>query len=175
MAEHDGGASNVGGVEAGLVTPDGSSPSSPGVTPHVARATYLPPAKSYRPKSDTDLQLQHLRRIEDGLFERSARVLDGALRAMEVDVDATEPPKEWVEEMGEKGAREALKAARDIQVPPAARPGYIALAQSTLAGISKSREGRSLAGAKPLNVNIVVAVSPSVMPELVVEDVSDDQ
>lgn len=134
---------------------------------------YVPPGgRLYRPKTGPDRAAERLRRIEDEMFERAATVVSGALRASEIEGDETEPPAEWVEELGsEKAARIALRAAKDIRLPPSARPGHIDLAKHVMVGIAAARSKRQGEVRPGLQVNVVVAVSEASYPELEVEEV----
>lgn len=128
----------------------------------------FPPEKP--PLRDTSLAQRRadgIREIEDKLYTESLAVIASALKADEIDGDETEPPAEWVEEMGVKAAKKAHRTARDIRLPASVRPGHIDLAQKLVAGISKAREARPAGGQPSLQVNIVVGEAQRHYAEIV--------
>lgn len=129
----------------------------------------IQPGALYKPKAASEVQLDKLRQIEDRLYEKASVTINNALRADEIDGGEVGPPMEWVQQLGAEEAMKAWRTAVDIRKPPASRPGHIDLARSLLVGISRSRETRAQTSAPPLQVQVIVAVSPQIYPELEVE------
>lgn len=129
----------------------------------------FPPEKVPLPR-DTSLAQRRadgIREIEDKLYTESLNVIANALKADEIDGDETEPPAEWVEEMGAKAAKKAHRTARDIRLPASVRPGHIDLAQKLVAGIAKAREGRAVSDRPALQVNVIVGEAQRAYAEVI--------
>lgn len=81
--------------------------------------------------------------MERHLLQRSQAIMEACGSFSEVVTDAgevmTEPPEEWLEAFGERGARERLKIARMAMLPNAKAPFALHAAQKIVTGFIKSR------------------------------------
>lgn len=127
------------------------------------------------PKDD-DLEA-HVRDIEQRLFDRSAEILEGALRFYEIDEPAEDvidaPPKEWIDAYGEDAARKKFRLARYAQRSTRDSPVGTHYARDLFLGILNVRAKRDEA-ARPQSLNVALTQinisAPPSYPELVVVD-----
>jgi hypothetical protein len=127
-------------------------------------AVTIPPRK---PQATSALAI---RAVEDEIYVESVTTVRDALRFNEIDHEWTEPPVEWVAELGEHEAKKRFRLARYGCMPGKDVPFGLKLAQDTLVGIAKARATEK-AGPKTLNMIYVKISAP--MPEF--EEVEVDQ
>lgn len=105
-------------------------------------------------------QFDRLRALEDNILSRGLTCLDDVARWADIDPTASEPPPEWVEELG--GDKVAL--ARRLRVAKAAwmsakeAPVAIKVAQSVVVGIAKARATEK--GGTTMNLQQVIFNAP---------------
>lgn len=88
-----------------------------------------------------EAEARELQRIENSILEKSLKILDGVVSFNEVAFDATEPPEEWVLEMGEQEALERFRVVKAGQMPEKAAPIGVKVAMRTALGIQALRQG----------------------------------
>lgn len=86
-----------------------------------------------------DEKAKDLQSVEDKLFDRSAEILEGALRFTEVNPEETEPPAEWIHEYGYAKAKRVLQSARTAWMSAKNAPVGIKVAESIARGVMKAR------------------------------------
>jgi hypothetical protein len=86
-----------------------------------------------------DEKTKDLQSIEDKLFDRSAEILEGALRFTEVNPTDTEPPAEWINEFGYTKAKRMLQSATTAWMSAKNAPVGIKVAESIARGVMKAR------------------------------------
>ncbi len=101
-----------------------------------------------------------LDQLTDELLEESLGTIHGALQFAKIDPEATEPPPEWVERLGEQKAKEQLVLARYGLMKSADAPVGLKLATQVATGILKSRGERKAPSS--LNVQFVNFQFPQV-------------
>jgi hypothetical protein len=99
-------------------------------------------------------RLSRIRDLEDDILERSCRVVDAGMAWGEVEFNQPEPPREWVEQYGEKAARDRLNIAKAAWMPQSQAPVGLKLAAQVLVGIAKARGLRVAQTNNQLNVQI---------------------
>lgn len=95
-----------------------------------------------------------LRKMEDQIYEESAEIMRGVMRAHKVADELTETPPEWIAEHGKEKADEMFRLARYGKMSRKDAPVSLFLAQGTLSSIVKARSTEK-AGARVLNVTMV--------------------
>jgi len=116
---------------------------------------------------------EHALKIEEELLNKSAEILMGSLRFYEVDADEQKPPKEWIDEHGEKRATELFRIAKYAQRSTKDSPVGSHFARDLFLGILGVRAKRQEAiSQRPLNVAItqINISAPPKYPELEVID-----
>lgn len=99
-------------------------------------------------------QVERLREMQDDIFERALRVVDGATRFAEIAPDATEPPAEWIYELGKEQAMVRFRAAQAGWMNVKTSPVGIKVATTMASSILKARALENT-GSKTLNVQVV--------------------
>jgi hypothetical protein len=100
-------------------------------------------------------RLARMLELEDEIYQTAAGVLKAHLDFHLVTPDQVDPPPEWVEELGEKAARQRLAVAKSGWMPPSLAPAAIKTAGLTFAGISRARRQQAGAlGPATLNVQL---------------------
>jgi hypothetical protein len=94
-----------------------------------------------------------LRTVQDDLFAESMRVTRDMLAFREIAPDATEPPIEWIAELGEKEARKRFNVARAAWLPGNAAPIGFKHATTMAVGIIRAKATEKSA---PQNLNVMV-------------------
>lgn len=116
-------------------------------------------------KTEATRVREELARLEDVILEKaSTAVLDG-LMYTELAFDAEEPPKEWVDELGQKRAWDRFRAARANQMNNKEAPVGAKHAVLVHAGITKARSAEK---GRPISLNVgkvYMTVAPPVFPE----------
>lgn len=113
-------------------------------------------------------KVEELRALEDGILERSMRVVEASVRFYEIAPGAEEVPKEWVEELGEKAATERFRIMQASWMSAKDAPVGLGNARSTMLGIQKVREA-SKVPSPTLNVQLVAHFAAPVYEVLEVE------
>ncbi len=108
---------------------------------------------------------------EDRVFERSLQIVDDMTYWADVDLDAEEPPEEWVRELGIAGARRRLRVARASCMSLKDAPIGISAAKGIVSSLAKARAVRDAGrGGLSLNVTAIFPTQVTVYEELVVRD-----
>lgn len=108
-----------------------------------------------------------LAQIEDRLLTKSARIVQSALSASELDDDAVGPPGDWVTKWGEKEARRRFRIAMDARRNSKNAPVYLEHAKAMTTGILKAKGGRQDPDkGAPLNIQVNIAGDVKVYPEI---------
>lgn len=119
------------------------------------------PTSALVAQQEREKRLALMTDLEDGILERSLRVLDGYLAFEEVRPDTPEPPKEWVEKYGREAAERRLAMARVGWMPANFTPGAFKVAQQFVTGTQRARQERSAGVGTQLNVQIVLPAPTS--------------
>lgn len=110
----------------------------------VPLAKLEPPALTAKQKRDSLAAEQHerLSRIRTEIHERSAGVVDAALRFAEIDPEAKGPPQEWVDELGPDLAMKRFRVAQAAWLNGKQAPAGIKVATDVMLGLeaAKARE-----------------------------------
>lgn len=112
-----------------------------------------------------------IRSIENELHMITAEVVHGVLSFADLDPEnlPTDPPQEWVEQMGLARARKRFTLAKAGWMNAKEAPIAIKVATQTFAGIVKARATERVAP-RALNIQIVEMSAPvPLFPELEVE------
>lgn len=105
---------------------------------------------------------QMIRAVEDEIYVEAAATVRDTLRFRDIDPEWTEPPLEWITELGEKEAMKRFRMARYGCMPSKDAPVGLKLAQDTLVGFAKVRAAEK---AGPRTLNMVVVQMSAPMPE----------
>lgn len=123
-----------------------------------------PKALTKREKTENQL-----RRLEDDLLRQNMTIIADAGYFREIDPDMEEPPKEWILELGKRGAKNRLRMAKAAWLNAKEAPVGLAVAKSVMTGIIKARAAEKDA---PRSLNIAVAVNMS-LPKLEIVEVEE--
>jgi hypothetical protein len=136
--------------------------------PALARVDTTPIAATKGNELDRARQIKS---FEEALLVRALEVSDSVLRFAEIDQDATEPPEEWVNELGKKGARERFRIAKAAWMGANEAPIGIKTSAQLAASIIKARSTEK-AAPRQLNIGVVHLSAP--IPTFDVVDVESD-
>jgi hypothetical protein len=100
-----------------------------------------------------------LRGLEDDIHRRALVCLDDVSRWVEIDPAWTEPPAEWVAEIGQERAEQRLRVAKSAWMSAKEAPVGIAVAKSFAVGIAKARATEK-GGGGSLSVQQVIFNAP---------------
>jgi hypothetical protein len=136
-------------------------------SPAVAEAS---PTQVVRKKSAEEKRFNTLKHIEEELFQESMGLVRDALRFTEVEGPLKDengnnyfsthvPPQEWVDELGEEGAKRRLRAAQAGWMSKKDSPVAVQVASALVVGIGRSRAA-SNQGPKTLNVQLIQVSAP---------------
>lgn len=122
------------------------------------------------PKED---QLAVCRELQNEVFHEALQVLDGALRFADLEdselEDGSEPPNEWIKEMGLKRARRAHRLAKAANLPEKLAPAGIKVATNVMLGCLRAQAAEK-STSNTLNVAFVnMSIAEKKLPELEVE------
>ena len=101
---------------------------------------------------------EHMEALEQRVYEHAGGVVEAILSFAEVTPGQTEPPPEWVEQYGAKGAERRLAVAKTGWLPPSVAPVGGKLAVQLLTGITKGRQHRNAARLTQNNINVRIAL-----------------
>lgn len=116
-----------------------------------------------------EILVENLRIIEDVTHFRDIepqQVVEGVL----ID-GTTEPPQEWIDQVGEVEAKKRLRIARAAWMNAKDAPVGLAIAKSVVVGITKALATVS-SGPKVLNVAVVQMTAP--LPQFKVRDMTKE-
>jgi len=100
-----------------------------------------------------------MKTLEAELFLESMQIVSDMNKCKYIDPGQSEPPEEWVEELGYKAAKERLRLANAGWMSKKEAPIALQVAQAVVIGISRSRASEK-AGPKTLNVQVVQMSAP---------------
>jgi hypothetical protein len=115
-------------------------------------------------------QHDRLRALEDDIYESNLNVVLDATRFRDIDPGQTEPPAEWVAELGEAEARKRLRVANGAWLGAKDAPLGISVAKSIVGAMAKARAVERSGGGRELNMTIAVAIVAPSYPRLEVSD-----
>jgi hypothetical protein len=123
-------------------------------------------------RRDADLAQERLGSIKDRLFEKSMMIVDGVLSA--TDLDLTNPmeiPEEWVQEVGEAGAKRRHFAALEGLKNSREAPVMVKVAETMATAIIRANATEK-AAPRSLAIDKVTLVvkEQEKYPELIIED-----
>lgn len=95
-----------------------------------------------------------LRDVEEEIHEEAAAVIQDALRFSELAPEATEPPYEWVKEVGMERAMKRFYTAKYALMNAKEAPIGLRIAKDTLLGMVRAKS-KEKAGPKTLNMVVV--------------------
>ena len=104
-------------------------------------------------------QHARLQRLEDDLLERAMNIVDGSMAFSEIDPADEQPPKEWIAEFGEEGARRRMRVARASWMNAKEAPVGIKVAAQVAVGIMRANAQKNT-GPKVLNIAVVQMTAP---------------
>lgn len=114
-----------------------------------------------------------LQAIEDQLLGECVAVVSAAARFSEILPTDTEPPEDWVEQLGEKEAWKALRVAQQAWLPKKEAAYGLELCQKVASGIMTSRR-KQPGEKKVLNLNLVGMTPPNMAYRTVDEKADGD-
>lgn len=109
---------------------------------------------------DKNQALARIEEMEGQLFEQSSTILTSALDAFELEDGEfqAEPPTEWIELYGEKGAKKRFRAAKAALLNSASAPVALKIASQLVTTMTKAKADKQEAP----NLNVVINLPPSV-------------
>lgn len=133
---------------------------------------------SHRPKSVPRSKNRSveddLRIIQNEVFEEALGVVQGSLKALEIDPADPQMPEEWVSLYGLKTATKMFRAAQYALCNSKSAPVVLKIAQDTVSGIARARAAEKSA---PRTLNISLVKMPTaehqVFDSILVDDSSD--
>lgn len=125
----------------------------------------LPPGYALRQElKDEKLKEARLARIEEleqNLLETAAGIIEAGMSFHEVTPDQADPPPEWVEQYGEKAARQRLAVAKAGWMPQSLAPAALPLSVRMYVGIMRGRGHKVRLTQNNLNVQIALPAPTS--------------
>lgn len=131
-------------------------------------------AIEFRDVKKTELRLARIQEIEDRVYDISTGVIEATLAFHEVGPEQQEPPEDWVEQYGEKAARQRLAIAKAGWMPQNIAPSAVKLAALVRNGIIRGRNYNNQRMNQQINVKIALpAPTSQEHPGLEVYEVRD--
>lgn len=121
-------------------------------------------------RDDTQGKIEAMRRIEDQILESAMGTIQAALRFAEINPADDDPPKAWVEELGEEAARAAHRVARYATMSRKDAPAGLEIARTVMLGIVKARATEKQPRELQVNVVQVQVTDPTIYA---VKDITD--
>lgn len=112
-----------------------------------------------RPLTVEEEKQAELRKLEDGIFHQHLSVVSDSSFWTEVTQDTTEPPAEWVAELGYKKACQRLRVAKANWYSAKEAPVGIAVSQRVVMGMVRARSMEKHVP-RTLNVSVVQMTAP---------------
>lgn len=100
-----------------------------------------------------------LAQIENAVYERNLAIVHAATYFADIEPGTTEPPKEWVDEVGEKEAKRRLRVANGAWMGAKDAPVGISISKAVVSSMAKARAMRD-GGDRTLNVVVAQFVAP---------------
>ena len=94
-----------------------------------------------------------IREVEDRLLLRAIGQTEDSLCWADVDIGTAEPPQEWVDELGQKGAMRRLRVVQAAQMSAKESPVGLKHSKEILVSVIKARATEK-AAPKHLNIQI---------------------
>lgn len=113
------------------------------------------------------IQNAELASMQDELLVRSLNVVEGAMAFAEIEPTDSDPPAEWIEQLGEEKARIKFRIARAAWMAAKDAPVGIKVASALAVGIIKAKATEK-AGPKQLNIAFVQMTAP--LPQFVEQE-----
>lgn len=110
-------------------------------------------------KSAEERRLEKMRSMEDELLQTNMTIMRDMSCFRDITPDMTQPPPEWIEELGIEEATKRLSVARAAWLPPKEAPVGLAVSKAVTLGIIRARAAEK-AGPRTLNVALVHMVAP---------------
>jgi len=108
--------------------------------------------------------------VVDQLFQESASIVASAMRFADIEGDEDDPPEQWIEQLGEKEAKKALRIAKFAQIPSKNAPIALEMAQKVLTGLIRAKMDRPAEG-RPINIQIVQFEKERIeFPEVILDE-----
>jgi hypothetical protein len=89
-------------------------------------------------------RFERMEQIEQRVYEHAAGIVEALMSFHEVDPHQTEPPEAWIEQYGEKAARQRLAIAKTGWLPASVAPHVYKLTVNLMTGISRGRNYKQM-------------------------------
>lgn len=120
------------------------------------------PITALRDPDAAAARMTRIAEVEDEVFQTSAAVVQATLDFHLVEPGQQDPPPEWVEEYGERAARQRLAVAKAGWMPNSLAPAAVQLASRIVTGIARARRtGPQSIGSAEINVTLKLPVPTS--------------
>jgi hypothetical protein len=116
-------------------------------------------------------RVRQIKSFEEQILVRALEVSDSVLRFAEIEPTDTQPPEEWIRELGEKAAQERFRIAKAAWMGANEAPIGIKTSAQLAASIIKARSTEK-SGPKQLNIGVVHLSAP--IPTFDVVDVEPE-
>lgn len=112
-----------------------------------------------------------LRSIEDRLLDESISILSDVQKFSDIEPGTSEPPAEWIEEVGERRARRRLRLANAGWMSSKEAPIGIKVSQDVASSIMKLKSQRMVGSTLNVTVEraVIVQAEPVRYPEIEVD------
>lgn len=130
--------------------------------------------KELKSEEKREQRLARIEELENELMEKASTVLSDYLSFREIRHDQTEPPQQWIDELGREAAEQKLNMAKAAWLPASLAPAGATVAARMVAGIARGRNYRVKLTQNNLNVKIALpAPTSSANPGPVTYEVRD--
>lgn len=130
--------------------------------------------KELKSEEKREQRLARIEELENEVMERATAVINDYLSFREVRHDQTEPPQQWIDELGPEEAARKLNMAKAAWLPASLAPAGAALAARMVSGIARGRNYRVKITQNNLNVKMTLpAPTSSAQPGPVTYEVRD--
>lgn len=96
-------------------------------------------AKELQDEAKRAERMARIEELECQVYERASQVVDAALCFHEVTPTQTEPPPQWVAELGYSAAKQKLEVAKTGWLPQSLAPNALKIAVSCTIGIRRGQ------------------------------------
>jgi hypothetical protein len=108
--------------------------------------------------------------LVNGVFEENLSIVADVARFRDIDPGATEPPAEWVAELGKEGAWKRFRVARSAWLGLKDAPAALSIAKSIASSLALARAKKGSGQDRSLKIEFAVFPAPQYARLEVTED-----
>lgn len=112
-------------------------------------------------RTDREKRVAEAESILSRVYDRHMRIIEDVARFHEIDLRDVDPPREWVEEMGEVEARKTFRIAQAAWLDAKSAPIALKVSAQVVTAMMKAKALEK--GGRELNIGTLVLLTPPVL------------